>query len=167
MEIKPLNLGFLFGAGAEKGFGLPDGGEFAIKLFNQSYIGLKEEFKEAIVEISANKNTSSSYKEWLDLEETRNRRVYSFGKTDFNSVVESSAEQKKDAIIKFCQNIDSEGESVYFDLNKSQTNKDTWNQLCQELTEMVSSQDNYKVEFNNSFEQIETFNEFINSKPLS
>ena len=37
MEQRPLNIGFFFGAGAEKGFGLPDGGEFAIKLFNQSY----------------------------------------------------------------------------------------------------------------------------------
>lgn len=164
MEQKPLNLGFLFGAGAEKGFGLPDGGEFAIKLFNRNYSDLKDEFKEAIVEIFANKNTSPSYIEWLDLEETRNRRVYSFGKIDFNSVVESSAEQKKDAIIKFCQNIDSEAQEVYHDLNKVLTNKDTWNQLCQELTEMVSSQDNYKVELNESFEQIETFNEFFNSR---
>ena len=164
MEQKPLNLGFLFGAGAEKGFGLPDGGEFAIKLFNRNYSDLKDEFKEAIVEIFANKNTSPSYIEWLDLEETRNRRVYSFGKSDFNSVVESSAEQKKDAIIKFCQNIDSEAQEVYHDLNKVLTNKDTWNQLCQELTEMVSSQDNYKVELNESFEQIETFNEFFNSR---
>ena len=163
MEQKPLNLGFLFGAGAEKCFGLPDGGEFAIKLFNRNYSDLKDEFKEAIVEIFANKNTSPSYIEWLDLEETRNRRVYSFGKNDFNSVVESSAEQKKDAIIKFCQNIDSEAQEVYHDLNKVLTNKDTWNQLCQELTAMVSSQDNYKVELNESFEQIETFNEFFNS----
>lgn len=116
------------------------------------------------MEIFANKNTSPSYIEWLDLEETRNRRVYSFGKIDFNSVVESSAEQKKDAIIKFCQNIDSEAQEVYHDLNKVLTNKDTWNQLCQELTEMVSSQDNYKVELNESFEQIETFNEFFNSR---
>ena len=164
MEQKPLNLGFLFGAGAEKCFGLPDGGEFAIKLFNRNYSDLKDEFKEAIVEIFANKNTSPSYIEWLDLEETRNRRVYSFGKIDFNSVVESSAEQKKDAIIKFCQNIDSEAQEVYHDLNKVLTNKDTWNQLCQELTEMVSSQDNYKIELNESFEQIETFNEFFNSR---
>lgn len=164
MEQKPLNLGFLFGAGAEKGFGLPDGGEFAIKLFNRNYSDLKDEFKEAIVEIFANKNTSPSYIEWLNLEETRNRRVYSFGKIDFNSVVESSAEQKKDAIIKFCQNIDSEAQEVYLYLNKGLTNKDTWNQLCQELTDKISSQDNYKVELNESFEQIETFNEFFNSR---
>ena len=164
MEQKPLNLGFLFGAGAEKCFGLPDGGEFAIKLFNRSYSVLKEEFKEAIGEVFANKDTSPSYIEWLDLEETRNRRVYSFGKTDFNSVVESSAEQKKDAIIKFCQNIDSEAQEVYLNLNKGLTNKDTWNQLCQELTDKISSQDNYAVEINKSFEQIKTFNEFFNSK---
>ena len=164
MEQKPLNLGFFFGAGAEKCFGLPDGGEFAIKLFNRSYSVLKEEFKEAIVEVFANKDTSPSYIEWLDLEETRNRRVYSFGKTDFNSVVESSAEQKKEAIIEFCQNIDYEVENVCFDLNESQTNKVVWNQLCQELTDKISSQDNYAVEINKSFEQIKTFNEFFNSK---
>ena len=163
MEQKPLNLGFFFGAGAEKCFGLPDGGEFAIKLFNRSYSVLKEEFKEAIEEVFANKDTSPSYIEWLDLEETRNRRVYSFGKTDFNSVVESSAEQKKDAIIKFCQNIDSEAQEVYLNLNKGLTNKDTWNQLCQELTDKISSQDNYAVEINKSFEQIKTFNEFFKS----
>lgn len=41
---REVTLGFFFGAGAERNFGLPDGGEFALSLFKQDYSELKKDF---------------------------------------------------------------------------------------------------------------------------
>lgn len=41
-----MKYGFLFGAGAEAGYGLPSGGEFALEIFRRDQSNSKKEFKE-------------------------------------------------------------------------------------------------------------------------
>ena len=41
-----MNIGFLFGAGAEMGYGLPSGGKFALEIFRQDTTEIKALFKE-------------------------------------------------------------------------------------------------------------------------
>ena len=56
-EKPPVKLGFFFGSGAEICLGLPNGGEFALSLFNRNTASLKDQFKKALGEIIDNKNT--------------------------------------------------------------------------------------------------------------
>ncbi|MCK0515403.1 hypothetical protein MXE38_11215 [Anaerobiospirillum sp. NML120448] len=171
MEQKPLNLGFLFGAGAEMCLNLPDGGKFAIKLFSQNKDARKEQFREAIREIINNDSTTQSYKDWLDYIGTKKNKICSFGKDEFKSVVSSSVEQKKESIIKFCQNIDSEAKKVFFELNNYQTNEEDWNQFYTTLAHKLgidkeNSQYNFDVEINQPSNQIEAFKKFFKSETL-
>ena len=171
MEQKPLNLGFLFGAGAEKCFGLPDGGEFAVKLFSQNKDARKEQFREAISEIINNDSTTQSYIDWLDYIDTTKNKISCFGKDEFKSVVISSVEQKKESIIKFCQNIDSEAKKLFLEADTAQTNEDAWNQFyptiaCKLGIDKENSQYNFDVKINHNSKQIEACNEFFKSETV-
>ena len=104
-----LKLGFLFGAGAEKSFGLPDGGEFALSLFKYNYNNIKAEFNNALTAIK--EDTNRAYYNWLSI--PKNRQIRSFSKQDFQIVLESTAEQKKAAIIEYLNNIDDHAINIY------------------------------------------------------
>ena len=58
MADKTLTYGFLFGAGAEIGYGLPSGGKFALDIFKYDTSDCKKEFKEMLNNV--NKSTSYS-----------------------------------------------------------------------------------------------------------
>lgn len=114
---EPLKLGFLFGAGAERNFGLPDGGEFALSLFKQNYTPIKQELLKALRQILQHyPDKDSSYRQWLDYTNSHKNPIRSFSKQDFQIVLESSAEQKKQAIINFLNQIDPQAKEIYQEL---------------------------------------------------
>ncbi len=115
MNQPPVKLGFFFGAGAEICLGLPNGGEFALSLFNRNTASLKDQFKKALGEIIDNKNTTQSYKDWLAYK----NKISSFTENDFKTVITSSAEHKKEAIINFSKKLMMRPRNYIFFLIKS------------------------------------------------
>lgn len=75
--------GFLFGAGAEKAYGLPNGGEFALELFRRDTGEVKQEFKRMIKEV----DRSTVYAgEWLP-QDYETKSVAAFGRGFFQNIV--------------------------------------------------------------------------------
>ena len=85
---------FLFGAGAEVPYGLPNGGEFALEIFR--LIGEEEKncLKNEINKVSITSNQAK----WFPKGYTNNR-VHVFGKTNFDSIISSTLEMKREIII--------------------------------------------------------------------
>ncbi len=106
MMLAKNKLAILFGAGAEQSFGLPNGGEFAISLFTQKYDSLRSELRQALDTITNKHPRNSNYIEWLNYTSPSINRISTFGKYDFEQVIMSSAEQKKQDIKEFLINID-------------------------------------------------------------
>ena len=107
MMLAKNKLAILFGAGAEQSFGLPNGGEFAISLFTQKYDSLRSELRQALDTITNKQPRNSNYIEWLNYTSPSINRISTFGKYDFEQVIMSSAEQKKNDIKEFLINIDT------------------------------------------------------------
>ena len=171
MEQKPLNLGFLFGAGAEMCLNLPDGGKFAIKLFSQNKDARKEQFREAICEIINDDSTTQSYKDWLNYTDTKKNKISCFGKDEFKSVVSSSVEQKKESIIEFCKLIDFEANKVFLELNNAKPNGGDLNQFYQALAgklgiDKEKSPFSFDVDIDHTPNKIEAFKKFFKSETL-
>ena len=90
----PEKVVFLFGAGAEVPYGLPNGGEFALEIFR--LIG--EEDKASLKTEIGKINRTSHQAAWFPRDYTNNR-IHVFGKTSFESIISSTLEMKRDVII--------------------------------------------------------------------
>lgn len=102
MEQKK-KLGFFFGAGAELGYGLPSGGRFALDIFK----GSKEEDREAFREQLANIDLQSQIAtQWLP-ENFHSKRINVFGKGNFEEIISSSLEHRRQSTLKYLENFDS------------------------------------------------------------
>lgn len=106
-------IGLFFGAGAEMGYGLPSGGEFAIDLFRQDPTKYKKKFRVVLSEIN---NTSRYATYWLP-ESYLNKPIYAFGEKDFISIIQSSIEYRQDKIIEKFNDFDSLCERAIAKLN--------------------------------------------------
>ena len=71
-----MNIGFLFGAGAEMGYGLPSGGKFALEIFRQDTSEIKALFKEQREHIDGSTYYAAN---WLP-DDYKTKSVTSFGK---------------------------------------------------------------------------------------
>ena len=177
-----LKFGFLFGAGAEKNFGLPDGGEFALSLFNQNYTPLKQEFLDALRQIIAHyPDAQSPYRQWLDYTNSHKNQIRSFSKQDFQIVLESSAEQKKQAIIKFLNDIDNQAKEIYTNLSPehkappvlSSINENTdtpikaWYDTLKGLLKLNQSQESTNIKLNQYFETDKDLSSFLQSETFA
>lgn len=101
-----MKIGLFFGAGAEIGYGLPSGGQFAIDLFRQDLGRHKQAFKEQLNQI----NTISRYAtNWLPSDFNK-KRLHAFSKGDYTNLIESSIEYKKNEIIRKLNSFDTEVE---------------------------------------------------------
>lgn len=98
---------FLFGAGAEVPYGLPNGGEFALEIFR--LIG--EEDKACLREEIEKVNRTSHQAAWFPKDYT-NIRIHIFGKTNFESIISSTLEMKRDIIIDTLLNFDDTANKV-------------------------------------------------------
>jgi len=98
-----LKIGFLFGAGAEVGYGLPSGGKFALEIFRQDTTKIKEAFKEQREKIDGSTYYAAN---WLP-DDYKIKSVSSFGKTVFEAIIRDTIEHNRDKIIAELNNFDN------------------------------------------------------------
>lgn len=91
-----MKYGFLFGAGAEVGYGLPSGGKFALDIFRFDVSDSKRAFKEMRDRVDPNTYYAS---EWLP-SNFMDKNISSFGKTVFQNIIKDTVEHNRDNIIK-------------------------------------------------------------------
>ena len=103
-----MKFGFFFGAGAEVGYGLPSGGQFAIDLFRQDPSPYRTEFRQQLKSVDV---MSSYATDWLP-QGFRDKRIHAFGRNEFTSLIESSIEYRRAEIVRRLNQFDSECDSA-------------------------------------------------------
>ncbi len=168
MMLAKNKLAILFGAGAEQSFGLPNGGEFAISLFTQKYDSLRSELRQALDTITNKHPRNSNYIEWLNYNSPSINRISTFGKYDFEQVIMSSAEQKKQDIKEFLINIDKNACALCKKLigDESLTKNTIYEDLKKTLN-LGNSDENPIVEFNESFSGKNDYDALLTSETIS
>lgn len=168
MMFEKNKLAILFGAGAEQSFGLPNGGEFAISLFTQKYDSLRSELRQALDTITNKQSKNSNYIEWLNYTSPSINRISTFGKYDFEQVIMSSAEQKKQDIKDFLIHIDEKACSLCKKLigDESLTKNTIYEDLNKAL-HLGNSDEKPIVEFNKSFSGEQDYDGFLKSETIS
>lgn len=129
-----MKLGFLFGAGAEVGYGLPTGGKFALDIFRQDTTGSKEAFKEMRRQIAKDTTYAAS---WLP-EDYSNKNISSYGKTVFESIIKDTIEHNRDKIIQTVNKFDDFAKAEIECLKKS-INQDVKKTIEQKLGESIEN----------------------------
>ena len=90
-----MKYGFLFGAGAEVGYGLPSGGKFALDIFRFDASDSKKEFREMRDRVD---QTTYYASQWLP-NGFMDKNISSFGKTVFQNIIKDTVEHNRDNII--------------------------------------------------------------------
>lgn len=104
-----MKLSFLFGAGAEIAYGLPNGGKFALDIFRQDSSEAKQIFKKKRDMID---NTTTYSGNWLPCDyDTKN--VSSYGKSVYESIIKDTVEHNREKIIKKINDFDKTAEYEY------------------------------------------------------
>lgn len=96
------SISLFFGAGAEIGYGLPNGGKFALDLFRTPVDEDKASFK---IQLNSINNTSTYATKWLP-DDYLKKRLHVFGKSDFEGIIASSLEYRKDDILTYLDHFD-------------------------------------------------------------
>ena len=109
-----MRFGFLFGAGAEIGYGLPSGGKFALDIFRQDSSNSKEYFKKMRDEVDQNLRYAA---DWLP-ENYKQKNVSSFGKTVFQNIIKDTVEHNREIIIEKVNDFDKLAEDVVVSLTE-------------------------------------------------
>ena len=91
-----MKYGFLFGAGAEVGYGLPSGGKFALDIFRQDTAESKKEFKDMRDSVDPTTTYAST---WLP-RDYMGRSISSFGKSVFQNIIKDTVEHKRSHIVE-------------------------------------------------------------------
>ena len=117
-----MKLGFFFGAGAEREYGLPSGGEFAIDIFRQDTRQEKEKLRS---ELADKVDQLSDYATgWLP-QNYRGKRIHAFGRNEFTNIIESSIEYRKEQIIRRLNTFDQLADSAISTLGITRERLDT------------------------------------------
>ncbi|PLR85383.1 hypothetical protein CVD25_06090 [Bacillus canaveralius] len=95
-------LSIFFGAGAEIGYGLPSGGKFALEIFRCSNEEDKEFFRQQIQNIN---RMSQIATQWLP-DNYSNKRLNVFGKGEFEGLIASSLENRRNNILTYLNHFD-------------------------------------------------------------
>ncbi|MEG1008535.1 MAG: hypothetical protein RSF67_01715 [Clostridia bacterium] len=98
--MKKVSL--FFGAGAEISYGLPSGGKFALDIFRMSTNEDKLLLKEQLNQV----NRQSNYARWLP-EGFESKKLTAFTKTQYESIVKGSLENKRYNILEYLTKFDS------------------------------------------------------------
>ena len=167
MPLETNKLAILFGAGAEQSFGLPDGGEFAISLFTQKYDSLKLELRKALDTIQKSSSTNQNYMKWLDYTSPSKNKLSTFGKNDFEQVIMSSAEQKKQDIKDFLISIDNNACSLCKKLigDESLTKNTIYEGLKNEF-KLSDSDSKQIIKINQNFSNHQDYDGFFTSNTI-
>ena len=91
-----MKYGFLFGAGAEIGYGLPSGGKFALDIFRHDVSESKKAFREMRDGVD---NTTNYASFWLP-KGFKEKNISSFGKTVFQNIIRDTVEHNRKRIIE-------------------------------------------------------------------
>lgn len=102
-----MKYGFLFGAGAEVGYGLPSGGKFALDIFRHDVTESKKTFKE----MRDNVDYTTRYASYWLPDGFRDKNISSFGKTVFQNIIKDTVEHNREIIIKRINNFDEVAKS--------------------------------------------------------
>lgn len=102
-----MKYGFLFGAGAEVGYGLPSGGKFALDIFRHDVTESKKAFKE----MRDNVDHTTRYASYWLPDGFRDKNISSFGKTVFQNIIKDTVEHNRENIIKRINNFDEVAKS--------------------------------------------------------
>ena len=97
-------IGLFFGAGAEIAYGLPSGGRFALDIFRMDSTPDKKEFKKLLGEIDSRTPYAAK---WLP-DDYASRSVSTFGKAQYEQLIISSLENKRQQIIDFLNSFDDQ-----------------------------------------------------------
>lgn len=90
-----MKLGFLFGAGAEIGYGFPSGGKFALSIFRHDSTSSKLKFKEMRDKV----DISTVYAgKWLP-EKFRDKNISTFGKSVYYNIIKDTIVHNRARII--------------------------------------------------------------------
>ncbi|MBT5231463.1 MAG: hypothetical protein HOM11_14445 [Methylococcales bacterium] len=114
------NVGLFFGAGAEIAYGLPSGGRFALDIFRMDSSEDKKDFKAMLVNV--NSRTPYAAK-WLP-DDYGSRSVSTFGKAQYEQLIISSLENKRQQIINFLNSFDSQVSWIKQEFDKHNINID-------------------------------------------
>lgn len=97
-----MKFGFLFGAGAEIGYGMPSGGEFALGIFRHDAGESKEKFNSMRKKVDMTTTYASN---WLpkDFDE---KSIFSFGKSVFQKIIKDTLEHNREKIIDVINDFD-------------------------------------------------------------
>lgn len=129
-------LALFFGAGAEISYGLPSGGKFALDIFRENTTKDKEEIKEQL----RNVDTRSNYALWLP-KDFENKKLTAFAKTQYDSLVKGSLENKRHMIIEYMKSFDKNIAWIVNDI-KRKSNIDI-DEIFEEITESAVGEINY------------------------
>jgi hypothetical protein len=97
-------IGLFFGAGAEIAYGLPSGGRFALDIFRMDSTKDKKVFKELLGKIDSRTPYATK---WLP-DDYASRSVSTFGKAQYEQLIISSLENKRQQIIDFLNSFDDQ-----------------------------------------------------------
>ena len=98
-----MKFGFLFGAGAEMGYGFPSGGRFALDIFRHDPSNSKKEFKA----MRDSLDLTTSYANDELPADFMNKNISTFGRSVFQNIITDTIENNRDAIIDKINNFDS------------------------------------------------------------
>ncbi len=96
-------VGFLFGAGAETSYGMPNGGKFALDIFRVNPKNSKEKFKAMKEGIDSSKFYASN---WLP-EDYEKKKVHVFGDKVYEVIIRDTIGNNRKLIIKKINNFDN------------------------------------------------------------
>ena len=88
-----MKLGFLFGAGAEAGYGLPSGGKFALDIFRYDTSKANKPLK-----MRDNVKTTTRYAtKWLP-NGFKDKNISSFWKISFQNIIKDTVEHNRNRL---------------------------------------------------------------------
>ena len=96
-----MKFGFLFGAGAEMGYGFPSGGRFALDIFRHDPSNSKKEFKA----MRDSLDLTTSYANDELPADFMNKNISTFGRSVFQNIITDTIENNRDAIIDKINNV--------------------------------------------------------------
>ena len=143
-----MKYGFLFGAGAEIAYNLPNGGQLALDIFREDTTRPKEEFKT----MRSNVDSTTSYaSQWLP-KEYQTKNIGTFGKSVFQNIIMSTVEHRRNQIIQKINDFDVQAIKIVRKLEKDglNVNQAIYDLLGREVSNIHLDQ---VISFNNAFER--------------
>ena len=95
-------IGFLFGAGAEIAYGMPNGGKFALDIFRRDTSQAKEKFKKNRDRILSYSQYAST---WLP-QDYNSKRVTTFRESVYENIIKDTVVNYRNDIVKRINNFD-------------------------------------------------------------